>query len=233
MSKVGGRYAIYFAPDATSPLARFGAEWLGYDVAAGVTVAQPAVPGIAPERLSAMTVEPRRYGFHATLKPPFALAQGSDAASLNAAVAALAGRVPAFAAPRLCLARISGFWALTLSEPCAAMDQLAAVCVSDLDRFRAPPPAEELARRRSARLSDAQEMLLDRWGYPYVMGEFRFHMTLTARLDPVESVLAGEKLAALIAPFCQTPLPIDALSLFWQDRREAPFRLLQRYELAR
>jgi hypothetical protein len=28
-----------------------------------------------------------------------------------------------------------------------------------------------------------QRNYLDRWGYPYVMEEFRFHMTLTGRLD--------------------------------------------------
>ena len=32
------------------------------------------------------------------------------------------------------------------------------------------------------RLTPAQEALLMRWGSPYVMDEFRFHMTLTGRL---------------------------------------------------
>jgi len=227
-----GRYAVYFAPQPASALARFGAAWLGCDVAGNESVAQPVVAGIDRERLHAITAEPRHYSFHATLKPPFALAEGVDAAGLEEAVQALAGGFPAFTTPPLRLTRISGFWALTLCEPCQAMDQLATLCVSKLDRFRAPPAPEELARRRRASLSPVQEALLARWGYPYVMEEFRFHLTLTARLDPEEGAAVGRELATLVAPYCRTALPIDAISLFRQYHGAAPFRLLHRYALA-
>jgi putative phosphonate metabolism protein len=225
------RYAIYFAPDAASPLARFGDEWLDYDAAAGAMVAQPVVPGVASERLFAITAEPRRYGFHATLKPPFALAEGRNAASLEAAVAALAGGFVAFVAPRLRLASISGFWALTLSEPCPMMDQLAEHCVEEFDRFRAPPTPAELARRRRAGLTPRQDALLMRWGYPYVMEEFRFHMTLTARLDRDEGAAVGRLLEPLVEPLCLTPLTVGAISLFRQQRNDKPFCLVGRYAL--
>jgi putative phosphonate metabolism protein len=232
MTGDGGRYAVYFAPDPGSALARVGAEWLGYDVAAGASVPQPRLNGISAERLHAITEEPRRYGFHATLKPPFVLAEGTDAGELDEAVAALANGVPAFVAPKLRLVCFSGFWALMLSESCPAMDRLAAVCVRELDRFRAPPSTAELVRRRGAGLTPAQDTLLERWGYPYVMQEFRFHMTLTARLDPAESAAVGVQLAPLVEPLCQSPLDIDAVSLFRQDRRDLPFRLVRRYPLA-
>src|SRR5262249_2220033 len=39
------------------------------------------------------------------------------------------------------------------------------------------------ARRNPARLTPRQRDYLERWGYPYVMEEFRFHMTLTGRLE--------------------------------------------------
>ena len=71
------RYAIYFAPPPASPLARFGRQWLGRDAETGEAVATPAHAGVAPERLAAWTASPRRYGFHATLKPPFRLADGA------------------------------------------------------------------------------------------------------------------------------------------------------------
>jgi putative phosphonate metabolism protein len=229
---MSGRYAVYFAPEPVSDMARFGAAWLGYDVATGEAVAPPVVAGIDPERQHAITAEPRRYGFHATLKPPFALADGTDADALSAAVAAFAGSIAAFTAPRLHLASISGFLALTLSEPCAAMQDLADRCVGVLDHFRAPPSAAELARRRRAKLTPRQEELLARWGYPYVMEEFRFHMTLTARLDADEGAVARNALAPLVAPLCQSPLAVDALSLFHQPSAEAPFRLVDRYKLA-
>jgi putative phosphonate metabolism protein len=228
---MSGRYAVYFAPEPGSDLARFGATWLGYDVAIGRAVAQPPVAGIDPERLHAITAEPRRYGFHATLKPPFALADGTEAEALAAAVAALANGIVAFTVPRLHLTRISGFLALTLSESCAAMHDLADRCVSELDGFRALPSASELERRRRADLSARQEALLARWGYPYVMEEFRFHMTLTARLDAEEGAIVRAALAPLVAPLCESPLAIDAISLFHQESGEAPFRLLERYKL--
>jgi putative phosphonate metabolism protein len=231
MTADSGRYAVYFAPDLSSRLASFGASWLGYDVATGRSVGQPEVSGISAERLFAITAEPRRYGFHATLKPPFALAAEANADELDEAVSALAGGFSALAAPRLRLARISGFWALMLSQPCAILHELAAICVSDLDRFRAPPSPEEQARRRSVGLSPAQEALLARWGYPYIMEEFRFHMTLTARLDADEGRMVEKALTPLVEPFCQTALKIDAISLFRQRRRDAPFRLLRRYKL--
>ena len=232
MSNDVGRYAIYFTPSSASALARFGAEWLGYDVTTGDCPPQPVIAAITPKRLRHITEEPRRYGFHATLKPPFVLAEGADVDALDEAVATLASRFPAFAAPGLRLACLSGFWALMLSKRCPMIDGLAAACVAEFDRFRAPPSAAELARRRSADLSPAQEALLQHWGYLYVMEEFRFHMTLTARLDPVEGAAVSRELALLVEPLCQTALAVDAISLFRQDRRDAPFRLLHLYKLA-
>jgi putative phosphonate metabolism protein len=227
---MSGRYAVYFALEPGSDLARFGAAWLGYDVATGQVVVQPSITEIDPERLHVITAEPRRYGFHATLKPPFVLAEETDADALAAAVAALANSIAAFTAPRLHLTSISGFLALTMSEPCAAMHDLADRCVSELDRFRAPPPVAELERRRRANLSARQDELLIRWGYPYVMEEFRFHMTLTARLNAEEGAIVRASLAPLVAPLCQSPLAVDAISLFHQPSTEAPFHLLKRYE---
>jgi putative phosphonate metabolism protein len=226
------RYAVYFAPRPASPLARFGASWLGYDVASGTAAAQPEVAGIAAERLHTITAEPRRYGFHATLKPPFVLSAHRDAGELDEAAARLAAETAGFAAPPLRLAQISGFWALILSEPCPAMHALADACVSAFDRFRAPPSDADLARRRRARLSPRQEALLAAWGYPYVMDEFRFHMTLTARLDGDEGAAVGRLLAPLVEGLCRGPLTVDAISLFCQDAADAPFRLIRRYPLA-
>jgi putative phosphonate metabolism protein len=229
----GGRYAIYFAPEPGSALARFGAQWLGYDVATGAAVPQPALAAINAERLRAITAEPRRYGFHATLKPPFALAEGHTAEALDAAVTALARGGTVFTAPSLRLASISGFWALTLSAPCRPLHALADRCVRDLDPFRAPPSAEELARRRRANLTPRQDELLSRWGYPYVMDEFRFHMTLTTRLDATEGAMVARTLEPVVAPLCREPLVIDALSLFHQPSHETPFHLVQRYPLGK
>jgi putative phosphonate metabolism protein len=232
MAAEQSRYAIYYAPAPDSALARFGHSWLGYDVETGRPVEQPAIAGIDPQRLAEITAEPRRYGFHATLKPPFALAPGRSGAELAAALAAFAARRAAVRAPPLVLAAISGFWALVPSQPCKSLTHLAAACVQHFDAFRAQPAADELARRRRAGLSTVQEALLTRWGYPYVMDEFRFHLTLTERLAAAEASRIGMILAERVAPLCRAVLRVDALALFHQSAREGNFRLVNRYRLA-
>ena len=139
MAEDQGRYAIYYAPDPGSALAVFGRSWLGYDAEAGAPVAQPELAGISPRRLAEITAEPRRYGFHATLKPPFSLRPGRDADSLANATRSFAARQAAITAPPLKLATIDGFWALVPSQPCPPLDHLAADCVRHFDAFRAPP----------------------------------------------------------------------------------------------
>jgi putative phosphonate metabolism protein len=223
-----GRYAIYFSPTRRSALGRFGHAWLGCDAGAS---ASRQVPGISPERLAEITAEPRVYGFHATLKAPFALAAGQSAVALDRALAAFAAVRPSLLAPVLHLTRLDGFWALTFAEPSAAANRLAADCVARFDRFRAPPSREEFKRRRRAGLSRSQEALLRRWGYPYVFHEFRFHMTLTARIAGAEAALIGAHLASVVGPLCCRPLRVDALALFHQLAPGARFRLVRRYPL--
>ena len=223
------RYAIYFAPPSDSALAELGANWLGRDCAGGRERAQPEVDGLTPARLAEITASPRHYGFHATLKPPFALANGRGETELVAAVRRFAGSRAPFAAPRLKIAALSGFTALVLSAPCPEMQNLAGACVRDFDGFRAPAGAAELARRRAAGLSPRQEALLRAWGYPYVMQEFRFHMTLTQRLSEADRELVMTALEPLAAIITETPLEVDGITVFRQPDRDSPFGMLDRY----
>ena len=48
--------------------------------------------------------------------------------------------------------------------------------------YRAPLSAADRERRIKAKLSPRQIELMDQWGYPYVLDEYRFHMTLTGAL---------------------------------------------------
>jgi putative phosphonate metabolism protein len=232
MAAGGDRYAIYFLPESDSALGQFGSDWLGYDADTGETAQQRTLAGLSEERLAAITAEPRRYGFHATLKPPFALAAGWSLDALAVAIATFAAQRPTIIAPPLALAAIGGFWALVPSRPCSAIDDLAAGCVRSFDTFRAPPAADELARRRRAGLSENEEALLQRWGYPYVMESFRFHLTLTQRLDATEGARLASELESRVAAVCRPTLRIDAISLCHQPTPTERFRLLQRYRLA-
>jgi len=203
------RFAIYFAPPPGCLLHELGASWLGRDAHAASEI---------PVRNSAVSDElisdARRYGFHATLKPPFGLNNGCTEAALTAAIAHLASGLDAVTAPALSLREIDGFLALVPLRHCPALDKLAATCVRDLDGFRRPASEDEVQRRRAAGLSKRQDEHLLRWGYPYVMEEFRFHMTLTRRLSDQEmrqaAALAREHFRDLLGH----PLVIDALTLF-------------------
>jgi hypothetical protein len=109
---------------------------------------------------------------------------------------------------------------------------LADACVTAFDRFRAPLTAAELERRRRSPLTPAQDRHLERWGYPYVFDQFQFHMTLTARLtDAAEHDRVRAALVERTAPVCRDPLEIDAIAVFEQADREAPFLVTGRYPL--
>jgi hypothetical protein len=80
----GARFAVYFAPAPGSDLETFGCGWLGRGLR-GEDLPQPLVTGVAPARLAEITRSPRHYGFHGTLKAPFALADGTAPGILDAA----------------------------------------------------------------------------------------------------------------------------------------------------
>ena len=217
------RFAIYFAPLPETALHRLASRWLGRDAASGEAVSQPDVPG-----LHALTAEPRRYGFHATLKPPFALREGVEPESLMRAAAALAAGISPFEV-RLRLDQLDGFLALVPDASSPQLDVLAERCVRELDGFRAPPSEAELARRRNTPLSARQDANLERWGYPYVFDEFRFHMTLTERLGAADATRVGAAAEAHFADELSAPVSIDGITLFQEPAPGAPFVALRHF----
>ena len=116
------------------------------------------------------------------------------------------------------------------SAPCPRLAALAAAAVRDPDPFRQPAGADELARRRAAGLSATHERNLTDWGYPYVLDEFRFHLTLTGALPDTQAGAVMTALSPLTAPFCRDPLPVREICLFG-ERPDRFFELLRRYPL--
>lgn len=222
------RYAIYFAPDP-GPLADFGAAWLGWDMARGCTIPHPDVPNL-PHPISEITETPRKYGFHGTIKPPFALAAGRSSTELVKAATDLCAQLPPLTLPALELTQLGRFLALTLPGDTADLSHLAARIVRDLDPFRATPTAQDLARRRAKGLSDTQDKLLIKWGYPYVMEEFRFHITLTGRLNKTQAEDVKSTLTPVLDPMINTPLILRDLCLVGEGQ-DGNFRLIQRLPL--
>jgi putative phosphonate metabolism protein len=228
---MGARSAVYFAPPPGSALEAFGCGWLGRALD-GTPLAQPTVPGIEPARLVEITRSPRHYGFHGTLKAPFALVDGRAQDALDEAVEAFARQCSPFEIA-LKVGSLSGFIALVPAGPSAALQELAADCVEAFEAFRAPPDDAEIARRRASGLTPRQDRHLLRYGYPYVLDDFRFHMTLTERLQPPERDKVLAILAERAAPLCAEPLTIDAIAIFEQPSRKAAFTLRRRFRFAR
>jgi putative phosphonate metabolism protein len=225
------RYAIYWAPPAAGDLWGFGTRWLGRDPETGATLS-PASEWGDPAWIAAATAEPRHYGLHATLKPPFRLAARCGRDDLTAALGRFAAATAPVAGPPLVLRRLGRFLALVPDGPAPAVLGLAARLVEDFDGFRAPAPPAELAKRRRHGLTRSQDANLARWGYPYVMDDFRFHVTLSGALDPAALDRLEAELAPRVAPFAATALAIAELALFEQPAADAPFRLTRRVALA-
>ena len=223
------RYAIYYAPAPGSTLDRFGAQHLGYDAYSGDEV---PFPSASPADWRELTQDPRKYGFHATLKAPMALVDGKTEAQLVAACesfASTARRVPVITS---IVDSISGFIAVIPATPSGELQQLAADAVSEFDGFRAPLTPEDRARRKPEKLTPRQRDYLDDWGYPYVMEEFRFHMTLTGRL---EATRREPVIAMLRARFSTTgldTLAIDRIALFRQPDAASRFRIIEHFALS-
>ena len=239
------RYAVYVAPAADSALWRFGSAVLGYDAESGADISQLVPPGTACERFRELTTDPRVYGFHATIKAPFRLAPGEGEERLRAAFDRFAASRRQFQLPRLVPRAIGGrsgegaFIALVEAQPTPALAALERATVEAFEPFRANLSSADYARRQPHRLTSQQRAYLDRYGYPYVFEEFRFHMTLTNRVPEgeVEQVLGG--LTGLYQEMVPAgPVMVDQLALCRQphgkaDAEEAPrFRIIARHPFA-
>lgn len=225
------RYAIYFAPDRESPLWRFGNAWLGRDVETGEPLIRPSLSGLSGLNLDELTASPRLYGFHATLKPPFRLSEGCSFADLIRTCEDFVSTQKSFNCPMVAPAELGNFVAFKLLVQSKSMIELAANAVEVFEPFRAPQTEKELAKRRAAGLTGRQEENLLRWGYPYVMEDFRFHMTLTSAIaaDGLRSKLTAGLISAAEAAGAVGPMEVSGVSLYEQVGSDQPFRLIRRF----
>ena len=226
------RYAIYFTPPAEDPLTRRASHWLGRDAISGEGLAQPVIEAFSEVAFSELTSDPRRYGFHATMKAPFELADGVGETELVDAFERFAARQEAFTLPSLVLGQLGPFFALVPGATSSDLQTLASDCVTVFDRFRAPLDATDIARRRPERLSPGEHRNLMAWGYPYVLDDFRFHMTLTGPMERDDQPAMRAAIESHFGGLLDRPRDIDTLSLFAEPSRGAPFLLHHMVPLA-
>lgn len=229
------RYAVYYAPHPGTLGWLAGSHWLGRCAAQLVPLPQLNIHGVAAADLQRLTAAPRRYGWHGTLKAPFALAPGASWMDLHQAVQALASSLTAFALPPMQVQRLDDFLALVpMPSPAvhAHVQAVASACVTQLQPLAAPLGESELTRRRAAGLTPRQDELLERWGYPFVLDEFRFHMSLTGDLRQVDTRTADLVLDAAQQFFSDLPvLQFNSLAIFAEPTPGADFVLLDQLEM--
>ena len=227
------RYAIYYAPAPGSDLDRFGTQVLGYDAYSGEDLPFPErIMQIASDWRD-LTKDPRRYGFHATLKAPMSLSPGKTEPEFLAACESFAGKARPIPVITPVVGSISGFIAVVPAAPSPELERLAEDCTREFDSFRELLTPEDRARRNPTDLTPRQREYLDRWGYPYVMKEFRFHMTLTGRLaaerrEPVLTMLRNSFSAVGVKT-----LAIDTIAVFRQENADSRFRMVKDWQLRR
>lgn len=217
MAGSSARYALYYAPPDDTDLGRFGEAWLSPEAR--------KAPDWAPDPAlwQRATASPAHYGFHATLKAPFRLAEGRTEAELLAAFARFAQTRRAFEAPPLTVQQFGPYLALVFMQACPQMDDLHRDCVEEFEPFRAPLNSQELAKRQAAGLSPRRAELLERYGYPDVLDQFTFHLTLAGPIDEPALAVVRQLLRGRTGEFAKQGLPIDGLCLFKQADASSRF----------
>lgn len=223
------RFAIYYVPPRDSAWWEAGCRWLARDPESGEALEPPLLPALAERSRDVRSVSraPQRYGWHATLIAPARCAPGVSLDQVTERARAWACRQQAFSL-QVEAAALERFVAIipATDDGAAAMRTLAADALHAFAPLRAQPSEHDRRRRLSVNLTERQRELLDRWGYPYVLDAFRFHMTLSDSID-------GD-LRQLLIDWWRTqvptlgPLPIEGAALFVEPRAGAPFVLAAR-----
>jgi hypothetical protein len=230
------RHAAYFAPALNSQAWDLGSQWLGRCARNSTPLDPPRFKNISSELFDNLTSTPRLYGWHATLKAPFELNKNSSLEELRTAFKQLAHNTEeAFHLP-LKLLEFGDFLALVPSQPSPELQKFAAQCVQELHSFALPLSESELQRRTGAGLTARQKELLKEWGYPFVMDQFQFHLTLSGSLKHVDHQVKEDlKTAAQswFAPLLENGLFVDSVSWFTQDQKNGNFRWVERFEFGK
>ena len=232
------RFAIYYAPAADTALWRFGSSVLGYDAATGEAVPHPNTE----IDWAGVTVSPRRYGFHATLKAPCHLAEGVTVGDVIRLAAEVARAMAPVEIDGLQVRQLGRFVALvprgdTPEQDAAQKAKLSALAqaiVAAFEPMRQPLSQSDQARFTQRDLTPRQRENLARFGYPHVREDYRFHMTLSDALPggKAERFPLWDRLRAMYQALDTGPIPIDQLVVYVQPDRQSPFKITARFPLS-
>ena len=223
------RFALYYVPARDSAWWRAGCEWLARDPESDEALVPPTLPALTARSrdVASLTRAPRRYGWHGTLVAPARRAPGVTPDEVLNEARAWARRQRPFelAVEAAALGQFAAIRPAT-DDGDAAMRGLAADGLRELACLRAAPNENERQRRLDGHLSARQRELLDLWGYPYVLEEFRFHMTLSDSIDAHDRAAIVDWWSAHLPAL--GPLEIDTAAVFVERSPGTPFALVAR-----
>ena len=153
------RYAVYFVPSDDSDLYEFGARWLGRD-SLGQKRPPFDIQNLTLHEWEKVISGPRKYGFHATLNPPFPLKKRFSERQFYEAVQQFSASHKHVVIGKLRLIQLGGFLALCPIKLNAGRE-LAADCLHEFECFRAPITDKEIpGYQMSRRICDSRKMYI-------------------------------------------------------------------------
>ncbi len=183
------RYAIYYAPPKESNLEEFGRYWFGWDPLNAKLINNKQrinyLNGFGIKNLKNIdknVLIAKKYGFHGTLIPPFRLNKNYSTNLLFKKTEDIAKKFKKFKFYKFKLKKINNFYAFAQNKKNNNINKLSNRLVRELFKFRSPLTKKEIDRRNPSKLSKLQLNILYKWGYPYLMSEFNFHMTLASEV---------------------------------------------------
>lgn len=221
------RVAIFYAPGSQTPLANFGAQWLGWDVEHAKGVPHPQIDGL-PEPIETLVATPQKYGFHGTLKAPFRLHENQTLDGLRAAMKAFSEQHRKFFIGQMKVAKLGSFVAIIQENSSNEFANFASNIVTHFEDYRAPLRDEDIAKRRKAKLTPRQDELMLQWGYPFIFEEFKFHLTLTGKLSEQNAKSVCDRLTDHLKPILDTPVEAVDLCLYG-EREDGRFEIIERF----
>jgi len=211
------RFAVYFSPADDSALARFGET-----VLSRTPTEVPALGATESANWGDLLSRPRHYGFHATLKAPFELVEGSSEKELMDGVSRLASSMDSCTLDGLRVTEFNGFAALAFDQQPETLASVARQCVLQLEHFRAPLTEADYQRRDPDNLSARQRSNLREFGYHHILEDFDFHMTLSGPLGDRKQAFL-DHLGTQFEQLVVTPQRFDRLCVYHQSDRSQAF----------
>lgn len=211
------RLAIYYTPEESSSLAGEAAIWFGRDIYSTTRAAGAGANNLNDTFIANITKSPSHYGFHATLKPPFTIENADVIEEISLLLETFANSREAFIIPDFEVKMLNSFFCLRPKTVSNQLHSIANELVTQFDHFRLPAGQAELEKRRSSGLTRNQEQMLLKWGYPYVMEEYRFHLTLTGMIEKQFRQAVAQELSERFTSDILESVEFDRISLFLED----------------